>query len=428
MARARSGGSPSAAWAVTLLGAGFFICGILAVLFFAQKGGVQEELDAAERDLRELVNNAEANSPAVQEAKNNDQGMTAVGFLLNKADQARNDLATANQSVSDLQVQKSDLETKLKTTQGLLEQAQRDAAATAAGLAEARSAFDAKAQELEGRVAAAEQTNTDLKTQLAEYETAIRGSTEEARRALQNNIDQLRVDLDASRRELASAQAELVNLRGARDEAIAKIADPDADVATITNNGNTVYLNIGRNQKVTRGLTFSIFDADDLVKLEGDLELEPKAVVDVFEVLDNSSTARVVQRQLGKRIDVGDAAINLAFDPNRVFRFFVFGDFDIDNTGDANDIDRIKSRIRQWDSQVADAIDYNVDFLVLGKPPALPRELTGSERSDPIRIQEYNAQQRKFNEYNELLAQAKEFNIPVLSQNRFLALVGYYQR
>ncbi|MEM8781658.1 MAG: hypothetical protein AAGE65_02285 [Planctomycetota bacterium] len=428
MARARSGGSPSAAWAVTLLGAGFLICGILAALFFAQKGGVEEELADAQRDLAAFVTPAEQNSPAVANAR--EQNGSVVSVLLTRTQEAQRELAEANERNDQLTVELGTANSSLEQTRSDLTDAQQQQAAAAAGLAEARRTFEQQAASLADRVGAAEGANEQLRQQLTRSEEAIRGSAEDARRQLQATIDELRVANDALDRQLAAATDELVNLRRARETQLASITDPDARVASVQNNGQNAFLNIGRNQRVQKGMTFSVFEEDDLVKLEDDPNSEPKAVLEVFEVLENSAIARVVQLAPRARLLEGDAAVNLVFDPNRDFRFFVFGDFDLTNSGNptADQAERIKAQVGQWGGRVAEEIDFNVDYLVLGEKPELPRELTGSERADPIRIQEYNAALRKFNTYAELEEQAKLYNIPILNQNRFHQLIGYYER
>ncbi len=428
MARARSGGSPSAAWALTLLGAGFFIFGILATLFFAQKGGLQEQLDTAQSDLGAFVSRAEQNSPQVLEAKG--QGGSVVSVLLARAEDARNDLGSANQLLDGTKVELANATEQLTINKKLLAEAQQKAATAVAGEQAARDTFQAQAAELTTKVGAADKANAQLKQDLDSALAALQGDQASMRVKMQQTIDELRLGNDDLDRQLSAAASTISDLRSNRDDQLAKIAQPDANIVTVTDNGTKAHLNIGRNQKLTLGTTFSVFSPDQLLKLEDDAELEPKAILEVFHLLDNSATARVVQRQRGRRVEVGDAAVNIVFDPNRTYQFFVSGDFDIGDTGTPKpgDLDRVKSRIRQWDSQVAEDIDYDVDFLVLGKRPKLPRELTGSERSDPIRIQEYNAALRKFNTHTDLLNQAQVFNIPVLNQNRFLRLTGYYER
>jgi hypothetical protein len=77
---------------------------------------------------------------------------------------------------------------------------------------------------------------------------------------------------------------------------------------------------------------------------------------------------------------------------------------------------------------VVDKLSYETDFLVLGVEPQLPKERKGDEKLDFEKIQKDKEKLAKYNEYRKLLSTAKEMGIPVLDQNRFLTLVGYYQR
>ncbi len=428
MARARSGGSPSAAWAITLLGAGFFICGILAALFFAQKGGVEEELATAQRDLNEIATATDRNSPEVQAARQ--EPGSVVSVLLARASEAQTNLDTANRDLASRTAEKENLENQLANTSKALEDAQQKVAVSTSEKETIRRTFQDQAAAMTAKVDAAEKANTRLQEDLESMRAQLQGDQREARVALENTIRELRVQVDELERQIAAAESTILALRGDAADQNAKVARPDATIVSITDNGTKAYLDIGRNQKLSLGTTFSVFPEDDLIRLEEDPEIEPKAVIEVFELFENSATARVVQQQRGQRLVVGDHAINVVFDPNRTFKFFVFGDFDIRNTGNPQpqDIENIRARIRQWDSEIADEVDYDVDYLVLGVAPELPRELTGAERSDPIRIQEYNAALRKFNTFTELRNQATEYNIPILNQNDFLDLIGYYER
>ena len=47
---------------------------------------------------------------------------------------------------------------------------------------------------------------------------------------------------------------------------------------------------------------------------------------------------------------------------------------------------------------------------------------------DPVKIERVAAQRRKYETYQSLISEAKALSIPILNQNRFLVLVGYYQR
>lgn len=428
MARARSGGSPSSAWAITLLAAGTFIFGLLAVLFYAQKGGVEEELATAQKDLRVFVSPADQSAPEVQQAKQ--AGGSVVGNLIKKITDTQADLTKANDTVAALKLEISGKDQKIAGLTSDVKKAQDAQAAADAGLQQARDTYQAQADGLTQRVAAAEGANKQLQAQLAAADTKLREMMMTSRGEMQASIDKLQIALDQAQRDLASAEDALTGARALQSAQAAAITKPDAHLVSVTDHGRHILLDIGRDQKVQLGMTFSVFRANELVKLEDNPDLEPQAIVEVYELFDNTAAARVVEIQRGARIAQGDAAVNIAFDADRVFKFYVFGDFDVDGDGQANpaDADVIKSQVRQWGGALADKIDYSVDYLVLGTPPALPRELTGAERADPVRIREFNEQKQKYNTYRGLLAEARRYTIPVLNQNRFLDLVGYYER
>jgi hypothetical protein len=82
--------------------------------------------------------------------------------------------------------------------------------------------------------------------------------------------------------------------------------------------------------------------------------------------------------------------------------------------------------IEEWGGKLTRQLTYDVDFLVLGRDPALPER--PEDQLDPVAMQRYAADQKRFETYQELIGEAKALKIPVLNQNRFLVLIGYYQR
>ena len=176
-------------------------------------------------------------------------------------------------------------------------------------------------------------------------------------------------------------------------------------------------------------MTFEVFDKDTGVSLDEANELRGKATVDIIRMTERSSLARVVRFTRGQTVNEGDLIANIIYDPNISYRFHVFGAFDIDSTGQATTTDRrrVETMVTQWGGQLVRELSYNSDFLVLGQEPQLPERLPASE-FDPVKIERVAAQKRKYETYQGLISEAKALSIPILNQNRFLVLVGYYQR
>ncbi|BAM03637.1 BRCT domain-containing protein [Phycisphaera mikurensis] len=436
MARARTGGNSSAAWAITALAAGFGVCGILAIVLYARAGGVQEELAAAQNDLGAYVSPGETQLPAIAEARTAAQQnrTSVVGELLERLRAAEQEAARTNDDLRAARTELEGFKTRFAEQESRAEQANQRAEAAAAETASLRATYDQQAAGLKADVDRAAEVNEQLRSDLADMRQSLTGTMGEARNDLQGRIDQLQIELSAAQRELDDAVAALDQATQRQAERIARVAVPDGRVVSVVDNGSAAYLNIGSNQRVQLGMTFGVYNPSSLVKLEveegGAEDVPPKAVVEVFELAPGTATVRVVERQPNARVSVGDPLVNIAFDPQRDLKFFAFGDFDVDGDGNATEVERqrIRSMIERYGAEVAEGLDFDVDYLVLGEPPQLPRELVGSEKTNPVRIKEYNQALQTYNSLTDLLAQAERYTIPVLNQNRFLDLIGYYTR
>ena len=72
-------------------------------------------------------------------------------------------------------------------------------------------------------------------------------------------------------------------------------------------------------------------------------------------------------------------------------------------------------------------INYDVDFIVLGDEPIFPVAPAKNE-VDPTAMERYENARKIYEIYHGLVKQGKELSIPILNQNRFLSMVGYYKR
>jgi hypothetical protein len=205
---------------------------------------------------------------------------------------------------------------------------------------------------------------------------------------------------------------------------------PKGEVTAVSPDDQVVYINRGWAEHLPLGITFEVYDHDAMIGRDQDGNLRGKATIQVIRVHERSAAARVIREDKGTAIELGDVLGNVAYDPHMVFKFLVFGDFDIDHTGQPQpgDTRRINNMITDWGSKVVDKLDYDTDFLVLGEEPQMPEPLKGEDALDHIKIQQYDAAKAKYLRYESLLGQAASLHIPVLNQNRFLALVGYFQR
>jgi hypothetical protein len=195
------------------------------------------------------------------------------------------------------------------------------------------------------------------------------------------------------------------------------------------------YINIGEHMQVSPGLTFEVYDRATGVppippNVSGDEQLPVgKASIEVTKVGPISSECRIVHLEPGAVLSEGDLIANLVYDPNTKYKFFVYGDFDMGQSGrpSAGDADVIRRLITQWGGTITDKIDVNTDFVVLGAEPVLPT-FTHDEMQDPLNVDKANKAQAALDEYANKRQMAIELHIPVMNQNRFLYYVGFYDQ
>jgi hypothetical protein len=119
--------------------------------------------------------------------------------------------------------------------------------------------------------------------------------------------------------------------------------------------------------------------------------------------------------------------VNLVYNTHTQFKFCVFGEFDLANTGSptAGDVDVIRRLVTQWGGALTDRVNIDTDFLVLGKEPVvspLPDSPT------PVDQDRHDKAQAAYDKFIQVQTDAIHLNIPILNQNRFLYFVGYYDQ
>lgn len=455
MARTRlAGGGGASAWALVVLGLGFGICLVLTLLFYVQLQGAHQAAEEAEDQLRAFVSSAQESSPeivsrldrvaedgtVVQQLLDTTSGFRSLLTTDAEADlesiRARideADLATPLISeMQDLHAEVAHGSERINQLESTLEEARERAEALDEELALVRQRYDESVEELEGELERVRSEFTDyrerveqMEQELTERVRQVRGEREEEisdleqqREELRRQADQLRQSLaDARRREAAISPPELLR--------------PDGRIASVVEEQNNVYIDLGRQDRIVAGMTFEVFGPNEPIEPDQYDDVRGKATIMVFDVRDDASVARVVRRASPGRntIEEGDVLINLAYSPDTVYTFYVHGRFNLDGLDDptAADRERIASIIRQWGGRIADELNYEVDFVVVGAEPPLP-EQPPEGTVDTARIRAHQEAQRRYERHHEIVGEARSLDLPVLNQNRLLALVGYYQR
>jgi hypothetical protein len=195
---------------------------------------------------------------------------------------------------------------------------------------------------------------------------------------------------------------------------------------------NVVYIDLGQNDQISEGMQFEVYPQRDGIPRLGDGMSDQDMPVGlgslvVEKVFPSSSQCKVTHMEPGRHIQVGDVVGNLIYDRNVKFKFFVFGNFDLGQTGKPNDQDKtkLKSLIVQHGGALQDEINMDTDFIVMGLEPVV-KQLPDENKDDPfmVKIQQDAEQARK--DYDAVIAKARELHIPLMNQNRFLYYCGFY--
>ena len=263
---------------------------------------------------------------------------------------------------------------------------------------------------------------------------------------LSDTIEANRQTIEELNTQLATRQQDLNDLQKKLQAAIDRLPRPTntadamirrADGIVLEVQSNDVcYINRGLGHGVTNGMTFQIYDKSEGIPRVGNLEggvdeLPPgKGSLEVTSVGRGSSECRVITLATGAQLEVGDLIANLIYDPNVKFRFKVYGEFDVNQDGrvTAEEADVIRRLIVQWGGQLTDDVNVDTDFVVLGAEPTLPDYTPDELQQDPTKQFELARAQRARDAYDEIRNTAISLHIPVLNQNRFLYMTGFYDQ
>jgi ASC-1-like (ASCH) protein len=258
-----------------------------------------------------------------------------------------------------------------------------------------------------------EQVNT-LVAQLEEERANLK--------ALNQELLKTKAELETAKNMLKSSQEELAKIKPPPDREVAAFKS-DGEIILVDDQAKVVHLNIGSDNHVYPGLTFSVYDRNAPIPKDG----KGKAEIEVSDVAKNFSAARILRSEIKRPILQGDIIANLIWDSDKTNVFVIAGDFDLNGDGirEAGAIDKIKALIEKWGGKVADTISVDTNYLVLGNQPLVLRKPTLEESElDPRAMERYETSLQRFNQYKEILSQAQTLWIPIFNYERFLYFVG----
>lgn len=452
---ARTGTSFGMGVAITVLGVLALALFVLTTIFFGKYNKAQTELRNAQADTEQFIKSSERNQDDIRRLveQSRQASKSLVGYLAETQQGVmRRVTGSAGDSLTSLEqrlstVKGSDTAPLLGLISDL--QSQNDNLRNAVEKAEAdrKTALADKQAEVD-RVKSIEsrhqETVNALNAEVGQYKAEVeryRQGADDARSNMEGRVSKLASDNAAQMAQLQDRlrklqeenlvlQGQISQLRGDKNREIFKGKDEfalvDGRVVGLTPADNAAVIGIGRAQKVVVGMTFSVFtDAAAIRPDDKTGEYPPgKAALEVIRVDDNTSTCRIVWQVKGNPVVAGDVIANPVYDPTKVYKFLVYGNFDANGDGVETPAERadLQAQIEAWGGKVTDELTGDVDFLVLGAKPILPPRPTPDS---PIEImQEYIRLDRIAKRYDELYRQAMATGVPILNENRLNTLLG----
>ncbi|HVZ93837.1 MAG TPA: hypothetical protein VG797_04950 [Phycisphaerales bacterium] len=281
---------------------------------------------------------------------------------------------------------------------------------------------------------------TAYKTELERYRSGVEdtksfmtGEVTRVKSESETTISSLQSQLDKMEADSLILKDQIRTLRGERTKETLRPADEatliDGRIVGVNVNARQVYVDLGKRNRLVVGLTFEVYDAGASIREDEKGEYPPgKATIEVIRVDETTSLCRILRERKGNPILDGDVLANAVYDPRKVYTFTVYGNFDLDGDGltTPQETDQIKSLISSWGGKVADDINGETDFLVLGTKPILPPQ---PRPDDPIElITRFVNLKQASQKYDDNFRTATQTGIPVLNQNRLFTLTGLSAR
>ncbi len=282
---------------------------------------------------------------------------------------------------------------------------------------ELQANWDKMKEETDQRIADLEKELQNVQAQADQFEKEREAAREAANKAEAEAAKKIQ-DLN---NKIEMLNVEVAELTSRIQRALAREFEPDGRIIKLPPGERTGYVNLGSGDGVFNGLTFSVFDPTEL----GKEAPEPKGSIRLTSVMNEASEFYINTYRKNSPIVEGDVITNPAFDRQRPFRFAVFGFFDIDDDG-LDDSSLIKDRIREFGGKIQDQVTVQTDYLVTGQDPMKKVRMPaagGMSQQQQVAFDKAKQEQKAFGRATDL---ARRLHIPVLTQNRFISLVGWW--
>ena len=182
-----------------------------------------------------------------------------------------------------------------------------------------------------------------------------------------------------------------------------------------------VYVNLGAKDRVTLGMTFSVYSAGEGIPTTG----EGKATIEITSVYDDVAAGKIISRSRNQPVLEGDLVANAIYSKTRKHKFLVVGRFDLDNTGIATAAET-PTASRPWSRSGAarSSIRSTRHRLRRARPRPGPADRPAGDRLAD-RQAALPGSHEGLRGFPERVTEAKSLMVPMLNQTQFLHFVGY---
>ena len=377
--------------------------------------GVVRHLDQNTRRLNTLLGAAPKDSAATIEERLTKRFGADAGTMARVVDRLEGEVGSLTQQLDEANRAKAAAQADLQNSIDRMDQMRADNEATVAALT----------AEIDRTKQAVDDYRSDVQVTKDDYQASLASSRSEG----EERAADLQTSLSEARDQVLLLQEQLDRCRGVTRETSLRPIDEatlvDGAIVAVDPSTGEVSINRGRRNHIVLGMTFEVYTKGTVIQPDAQGEYpQGKAAIEVIRVEDGTSRARIIRSRKGNPVISSDVLVNPVYDPNKTYRFCVYGNFDTDHDGVATaaETDAIRRAIEDWGGVVSDTIGGDTDFLVLGASPILPPE---PKIDDPVEvIDRYLRLKRVAERYDELFLTAVQAGIPVLNQSRFFTLTG----
>lgn len=255
-----------------------------------------------------------------------------------------------------------------------------------------------------------EQLSKESQEQLAKIEEQFKSQIKDIKDQIQRNIN-----------ALIAATKGVYEVAKYSEHTAPDTLTSKADGRVIDKIGDIIYINLGEINKVKPGLRFVVIPQD-----QKDLAYPKiKAVIEIIRTGRFTSECRIVKMKDPTTPPMkGDLILNIAYDKDKTYKFFILGQIDLDNDGivDVNGISILTDAILTAGSNVANIVTTDIDFVIMGTPISKPREPAPGAGKEAT--EKYEQELREYHNFIELSNQIRALGLQSIPADVFIKYLG----